>query len=91
MSGAELIAKIHTYSPDYTLEELEGSDTQRLEYLLRLLEMHSEIEKRDSSQCLSTHSQGHGDEPPELTNKDEEILDRVWAYEILVVQCIKDQ
>jgi len=74
-----LIAKIHTYTPDYTLEELEGTDTERLKYLSRLLEAHSAIEKRDVAGGRSIHSWRRGDELPKLTDVDEEILDRVWA------------
>jgi hypothetical protein len=74
MTRAELMERIRTYRLDYTLEELEDSDTSRLEYILRLLEAHAEIESRDVS-----HLQRRGDEPPELAAEDEEILDRVWA------------
>ena len=79
MTRDEMIAKISAYNPEYTAEELEGSDTSRLEYLLQLLEMHSEIERRDVERGRSNLSQMRGDEPPELTDDDEEILDRVWA------------
>lgn len=50
MTRADLIAKIRTYSPDFPLEELEGSNIPRLEYLLQLSEMCSEIERRDVSE-----------------------------------------
>jgi hypothetical protein len=79
MTRDEMIAKIRAYNPEYKLEELEGSDTQHLEYLLQSLEMHSAIEKRNAERGLSNQSQRRGDEPPELTEEDEEILDRVWA------------
>jgi hypothetical protein len=79
MTRAELIAKIRTYSADYTLKELEGTDILRLECLLRLLESHTEIERREDSDFRSINSQRLGDEPPELTMDDEEILNRVWA------------
>lgn len=79
MTRAELIETICTYRPDFTLEELEASETPRLEYLLRLSEMCSEIEGQNVTEDSSTRSPRRGDEPPELTEDDEEILDRVWA------------
>jgi hypothetical protein len=79
MTRTELITKIRDYMPDWTLEELEGSDIIRLEYLLRLLEAHSEIERRNAVEGRDIHSRRLGDVPPELTEEDEEILDRVCA------------
>jgi hypothetical protein len=79
MTRDKLIEEIRTLRPDYTLEGLEVSETRWLEHLLDLLKMYSEVEKRAASEGSLTNSPRRGDEPPVLTDEDEEILDHVWA------------
>ena len=44
-------------------------------------QMNDELGTQDAgaSERVPAHPLMRGDEPPELTNEDEEILDRIWA------------
>lgn len=66
MTRKELMKKIYAHpSWDFQRRQLESLSASSLRELLDSLD--------------SVHPQTAGDEAPELTDEDEEILDRIWA------------
>jgi hypothetical protein len=69
---------VHPLS-DYELGELESMNTSDLEHLLLLLDAQKERQSQAVSEGGFIRRQRRGDEPPELDEDDERILDGIWG------------
>jgi hypothetical protein len=80
MDRTELIKRLYAHPlSEFHPGELERSSTSDLEQLLRLLNAYKNIPRGTCLEDEYHRAEITGDEPPKLTDEDEEILDRIWT------------